>query len=344
MFSGKVGRAALLAAWTAGAIFAQGTLAITTPAQLLPAQAGVPYSVTFNATGGTPPYTWSFLGSLPLGLQLNNNVLAGTPATNAQSIITIRVADSAGAVTSANFNLSIGNAGTLLRSGVIAQVASGGSWDTTFYVVNTSANINSAQLTFRGDGGGPLNLPFTWTQQGLSQSLSSANTLTFTLNPNTTIVLHTGSTGGLLQGWADVFSTGGISSFAIFKQTLPNGVAAEGTSGQLSQFQPSLVIPYDNSSGNTTSFALVSLANIPINVAATLWDENGNQLGTPNFSLTIYQHIANAIPTIFPATAGKRGTVLFQNVSSTDALSALGLSFSSLIGNSFTSVPVLPAQ
>ena len=343
MFSGKVGRIALLIALTAGAIFAQGTLAITNGSQLLPAQAGVPYSVTFNATGGTAPYTWSFLGSLPLGLQLNNNVLSGTPASNAQSIITIRLMDNAGAVTSQNFNLSIGNAGTLLRSGVIAQVASGGGWDTTFYVVNTSASINSAQLTFRGDGGGPLNLPFTWTQQGISQSASSANTLTFTLNPNSTIVLHTGSTGGLLQGWADVFSTGGISPFAIFKQTLPNGVAAEGTSGQQSQFQPSLVIPYDNTSGNTTTFALVSLANIGINVAATIWDENGNQLGTQNFPLAIYAHMANAIPTMFPVTAGKRGTVLFQNVSSNDALSALGLSFSSLIGNSFTSVPALPS-
>jgi hypothetical protein len=270
-------------------------------------------------------------------------VLSGTPASNAQSIITIRVMDNAGAVTSQNFNLSIGNAGTLLRSGVIAQVASGGGWDTTFYIVNTSTNINSAQLTFRGDGGGPLNLPFTWTQQGISQSASSANTLTFTLNPNSTIVLHTGSTGGLLQGWADVFSTGGISPFAIFKQTLPNGVAAEGTSGQQSQFQPSLVIPYDNTSGNTTTFGLVSLANIGINVAATIWDENGNQLGTQNFPLAIYAHMANAIPTMFPVTAGKRGTVLFQNVSSNDALSALGLSFSSLIGNSFTSVPALPS-
>ena len=161
MFSGRVGRAALLAALTAGATFAQGTLTITTGSQLLPAQAGIPYSVTFNATGGTAPYTWSFLGSLPLGLQLNSNVLSGTPATNAQSIITIRVADSAGAVTSANFNLSIGTAGSLLRSGVISQVASGGGWDTTFYIVNTSANINSAQLSFRGDGGGPLGLPFT---------------------------------------------------------------------------------------------------------------------------------------------------------------------------------------
>jgi hypothetical protein len=342
MFSGKAGRAGLLAALMAGAAFAQGTLAITTASQLLPAQVGVPYSVTFNATGGTPPYAWSYLGSLPGGLNLDANVLHGSPSSNAQSIITIRLADSAGAVTSANFNLSIGNAGTLLRSGVIAQVASGGGWDTTFYIVNTTANINSAQLTFRGDGGGPLNLPFTWTQQGISQSASSANTLTFTLNPNTTIALHTGSTGGLLQGWADVLSTGGVSSFAIFKQSLPS-VVAEGTSAQQSQFQPSLVIPYDNTSGNTTTFGLVSLANIPINVAATIWDENGNQLGSQNFPLAIYAHMANAIPTMFPATAGKRGTVLFQNVSSNDALSALGLSFSSLIGNSFTSVPALPA-
>ncbi len=43
---------------------------------------GIPYSTALSATGGTTPYTWSFSGTLPLGLLLNGTtgVISGTPA------------------------------------------------------------------------------------------------------------------------------------------------------------------------------------------------------------------------------------------------------------------------
>jgi hypothetical protein len=171
----------------------------------------------------------------------------------------------------------------------------------------------------------------------------TSSTPTFTLNPNTTVILHTTApaSAGLQQGWAEVRTTGGISAFAIFKQTLPNGVVAEGTSSQQGQLQPSVVIPYDNTPGSITTAGLVNLANIPVNLTATIWDENGNQLGTQALTLAIFAHMAFAVPTLFPVTAGKRGTVRFDNTTSMDPLAALGLSFSALLGNSFTSIPAL---
>ena len=48
---------------------------------LAPAQIGTPYSLQLTATGGTP--TWSYSGSLPPGITLNNStgLLSGTPTT-----------------------------------------------------------------------------------------------------------------------------------------------------------------------------------------------------------------------------------------------------------------------
>lgn len=342
MFSGTsrtLVQAIVLAGLTAGVSLAQA-LTITTPSQLLPAMVGVPYSQTFAATGGTPPYTWSFLGSLPLGLVLNGATLSGTPGTNAQSSFIIRVMDAAGNVATQQENLQIGTGGSLLRSGVLAQVAAGSGWDTTIYLVSTSTVINGVKVQFKDDTGNPLTLAVTTQQQGIVQSVSGT-TFTFILNPATTVVLHTAASANapLQTGWADVSTTGGIGAYAIFKQTLPNGVVAVGTSPLQTQFGSSIVMPFDNTAGNTTTMALVSVSNMPLTVTATEWDENGVQLGTQTLNLVIGAHMAFAIPTQFPATAGKRGEVRFDNNTNSDGLGALGLSFTSATGNSFTSVP-----
>ena len=73
-----------------------GLLVITTKA--LPAgTASVPYSATLGAAGGTPPYTWTILGTLPSGLMLNasTGLISGTPTTSGTSGITLKVQDSA---------------------------------------------------------------------------------------------------------------------------------------------------------------------------------------------------------------------------------------------------------
>src|SRR5277367_882519 len=58
-----------------------GALTITTQG-LDDSNNNLPYSNTLQATGGTPPYTWSIAsGVLPQGLQLNasTGTISGTP-------------------------------------------------------------------------------------------------------------------------------------------------------------------------------------------------------------------------------------------------------------------------
>jgi hypothetical protein len=58
------------------------TLMFTTPRTLPGATQGVPYNLTFAATGGTPPYTFADPIGVPNGFTFTNGVLSGAPASN----------------------------------------------------------------------------------------------------------------------------------------------------------------------------------------------------------------------------------------------------------------------
>ena len=90
-------------------------LEITTGPKLPDATAGRPYAHTLTAGGGAPPYTWTAVGELPDGLELDENTgqLTGTPQlflasppTRAHTFI-VRVTDSTRATALAELELKI---------------------------------------------------------------------------------------------------------------------------------------------------------------------------------------------------------------------------------------------
>ena len=87
----------------------QNPLAITI--QSLPGGiAGVAYSATLTASGGTTPYIWAISGgALPAGLSLNTSTgaITGTPTTAGTSTFTAQVTDSSSPQQTANAVLSI---------------------------------------------------------------------------------------------------------------------------------------------------------------------------------------------------------------------------------------------
>jgi hypothetical protein len=91
----------------------QGSLLITSNSPLPNGTKDLFYSFDFQASGGTPPYSWGVLsGNLPPGLNLQSSgTLNGTPSAEGTYVFTVVVFDSAEGSHSKEFSLTIGGVG-----------------------------------------------------------------------------------------------------------------------------------------------------------------------------------------------------------------------------------------
>ena len=124
---------------------------------------GVAYSASVSATGGTPPYTFSFSG-LPGGVTGNSSgSISGTPTAAGTFSVTATVNDSKGGTASKTYTVVIGTAPLTIAS---ASVGNG--------TVGTAITGS-----FSATGGVP---PYTWSASGLpgGLALSSSGSLTGT--------------------------------------------------------------------------------------------------------------------------------------------------------------------
>lgn len=226
---------------------------------------------------------------------------------------------------------------TLTRTGVFSHIAAGGAWSTVITLVNTSSAVVPVTVALHNDDGSALSLPVTTTQQGASQTTTTAS-VTATISPNATLLITTGTLASTVVGWADVSSTGSLGGYAIFRQTPQTGSPSEGTVPLQSQFPSTFTLPYDNTAGFVMGVALANLSTSSANITATMWDDSGNQLGTQTFTVAGSGHKAFVLPTQLTLTTGRGGVVRFQS-NGTGGTAGLGLRFSPF--GTFTSVPAM---
>lgn len=94
-------------------IFIAGNGLSLTSLNLASARRDQSYSSILQATGGTPPYTFELVGSLPLGLALSpSGLLFGSPTQATGNLFTVRVTDAAGVSSFVTYNFNI-NTSTL---------------------------------------------------------------------------------------------------------------------------------------------------------------------------------------------------------------------------------------
>jgi hypothetical protein len=289
----------------------------------------------YNSTGSLVGSTFAndgygACGGATLGLKLT------IPATGVYSVIV----NDCKSEDTGNYNISAqcfgtcsGTPASSVRSGVLAHIAAGGGWTTEITLINPLAAPIAVILGFHNDDGSPMDLPLMVTNQGATQS-STEESVSATINPNATLLITTGQLASTVVGWAEVDSSVRVGGFAIFRQTAQNGLASEGTVPLATPSPATIILPFDDTNGFVMGVALANLSASAANITATVWDGNGNQVGTQSFSIAANGHTSFVLPTQIPKTAGITGIVQFQ---SSGEIAGLGLRFSPF--GTFTSVP-----
>jgi sugar lactone lactonase YvrE len=272
-------------------------------------------SVTFTATGGTAPYTYTYTGTLPPGLTLSSNgVLSGTPTTaGGPYSFTVVATDSESVTGSSPYAITINMGTATVTLGNLAQTYTGSPLAAT-------ATTNPAELvvgfTYTGANGttyGPSSTPPTgagsYTVVGTVSNANYAGTATATL-----VIakeLATVTLGGLARTY-----TG--SPLAATETTSPAelavGVTYTGTTG--TTYGPSSTPP--TGSGSYTVVDTVS---------------NANYSGTATGTLVITK--AAATVTIGDLAQAYTGSPLAATVITSPTGLTVGLTYTGLEGTSY---------
>ena len=231
-------------------------------------------------------------------------------------------------------------------AGTFAQIAYGGSWQTTFTLINLdSTNLGSVTLSFFGDSGSPLNAPV--------QGFGSTSSYTFTIAPSgsTNVVLaSTDPASQVTQGWATLtVMSGTVRGQGSFRFLLTNGQLSEAvvplsTSGSavcIIPFPPSsnpiILLPFDNTGGYNSSIAIANTTNAQISIPIEFDDQSNHQLKTDTIVLPAMGHTALTLATSYPLQLpGTKGIIRIQG--STSSLTVLGL----LSNPTFATTTIIP--
>jgi hypothetical protein len=292
-----------------------------------------------------------------VGGNLSMRSLSGKYTLNSNCTGSTTLADSSGNSTVLIFTIVSGGgemqlieadssvivAGSALRqfskAGILSHVASGSIWKTTITLENTSSTPNVVRVDFYADNGSALTLPYTANLQGNSVTGTGAS-LDETINPGATLVIATEAPAlPTVVGWAQVFSSGPVAGYAIFREQLSNGTYTEGTVPLEERNIADLVVPFDNTGGFVTGVAIVNASTASKTIDATIRDAFGNKLGSATaIVLPANGHLAFVSTTQYPMTKGQLGTIEFQPTSG-GGIAGLGFRFSPF--SSFTSVPAI---
>lgn len=203
------------------------------------------------------------------------------------------------------------------------------SWYSALYFTNGTSSTVSFVVTFTTDAGTPMSVP------------GVGNSKQITLAPLGTAIIEAPNTGAFNQGYASVTLPTGVGAYGVFRQSVPGKPDQEALVGLKSATATASTLIFDDTGGLTTSVAIVNTSTVAVTVSITVWDVNGNVIGTSTQSLQPGTKNEGALRGFLglAGIAGQRGSALFSVASGNVAV--LGLRFGS---TAFTSIPTAEQQ
>jgi hypothetical protein len=243
------------------------------PSALPNSTAGVAYSQSLTATGGTPTYSFSIAsGSLPLGLSLSSTgLLSGTTTQFGDFPITVTVKDQGGCTTSQNYLLKINQRPVAKCKNI--TVTAGAACLAEAAIDDGSSDPDGDSLTITQSPAGPYTVgthTVTLTVNDGRGAISQC-TATVTVKPPAPVVAITGPpSGSLYQVNTPVNFTG---TFVDLASTSPHTASWQFVSGANSFTQAGVV---NETAGTVSSSYTFTTAGVYL-VTLTVTNNCGGQ-------------------------------------------------------------------
>jgi len=221
----------------------------------------------------------------------------------------------------------------------MAQLASGGLWNTTITLVNTGEHGETMSLNFYDDNGNALPLPLILPQTS-SIALPPTSSLLPVIDSQSQLVIQTAGTASQAtqEGWVQMALSDDILGSAVFAWTTATGTQ-EAVIPAETRDPSAFVLPFDYTGGYETGVALANLSSQAVSVPVVLRDDTGASLGAAApITLPAHAHTSFMLASSYPAVAGHLGTLELDTPSG-GQISALGIRATP--GGAITSVPVL---
>lgn len=213
----------------------------------------------------------------------------------------------------------------------LPQIADGESWRTSVILVNLEKYSVSWTVKFFGDDGKPKE--FTLVGRGKSSVFAGV------LPAEGSITLETPGVGALIQGWAEVSSSGidDVAAMVVFGTSgIPGRPDYEASVPAVFSIDDDALIPFDNTNGFVTSLAVLNPGTYSDSVIdIKVLDEAGIVVASEKLTLKAGNKLAFRSIDRWSASNGKRGVIVLKG-DGLSYLSSFALRFNP--GGAFTTV------
>jgi len=230
---------------------------------------------------------------------------------------------------------------TVTQSQVFTRIISGGGWETSIVLLNTSSAPVAFSQLFVAQDSTPRQ--FSVRSQADGSVLTTAG-LQATLNPSSSLTFVLFDNGSPTQeAWSLLSydaSQGKLGGYAIVRHRALGGSFSFETTVPLSNMQDySVHVPFDNTQGFRTQLTLVNPAsNLPAQVNLTYTTPQGQIMLMDSLSLQPGQQMTISLPDTYPDLANTAGTISVEG--NINRLSVFGLRYNDAYG-AIAAVPTI---